>query len=320
LVDLQAEGLVAADEIKAQLQGALDHWGKPPLALVLPQHLSTSQVVDLPATPESDIEKLITDEILRLGGLSESRIVYDFVRLDGRAQNRQQFWVTLCQEGEIRDRLARLGIEAEDLCEVTTTANALISAYRAAAPLSSRAILVHLGAQSTVVVIVLAGQGAFATSFPMGGDFFTRSLARARQCPERAAEGLKREENLLSGPKALPEFVAAVDGWVAELKRQLSEWGEHNRALAVEISAVEFIASGGGFGAPGLREHMKSRGVDLKAWPQSTQPDTPTPAAGFEVALGTALQALGYSAQPVSLLPEDYRLNWRKRLSRQLSR
>jgi hypothetical protein len=34
----------------------------------------------------------------------------------------------------------------------------------------------------------------------------------------------------------------------------------------------------------------------------------------FEVALGVALQALGYSAQPVSLLPEDYRLAWQKRL------
>ena len=41
------------------------------------------------------------------------------------------------------------------------------------------------------------------------------------------------------------------------------------------------------------------------------------PTAGFEVAFGAALQALGYSAQPVSLLPENYRVAWRKRLSRQ---
>jgi hypothetical protein len=35
------------------------------------------------------------------------------------------------------------------------------------------------------------------------------------------------------------------------------------------------------------------------------------------VAFGTALQALGYSQQPVSLLPEDYREAWRKHLNRQ---
>src|ERR1035441_4104152 len=33
LIDLQAEGLVSADEIKAHLQASLEVWGRPPLAL-----------------------------------------------------------------------------------------------------------------------------------------------------------------------------------------------------------------------------------------------------------------------------------------------
>ena len=174
LIDLQAEGLVSADEIKAHLQVCLKEWGQPPLALVLPQHLSISQVIDLPLAPEDEVEKLIQDETIKLGGVSESRIVYDFLRTETTAKNRQQFWITLSQEGEIRERILRLGAEQEDLCEITTTANALITAYRATNPLSSRAILVHVGAQTTVLVIILAGQGIFATSFQMGADFFTR--------------------------------------------------------------------------------------------------------------------------------------------------
>src|SRR5512146_185148 len=184
LLDLQAEGLVAPDEIKTHLQARLEDWGNPPLALLLPQHLSISQVIDLPLAPESEVEKLIADETIKLGGVSESRIIYDFVRIEASAKNRQQFWVTLCQEGDIRERILHLGVEQEELCEITTPANALIAAYRAAAPLSSRAILVHLGAEATVVVILVAGQGAFAASFQMGSDFFTRSLARLRHCPE----------------------------------------------------------------------------------------------------------------------------------------
>src|ERR1039458_6062884 len=62
LIDLQAEGLVSADEIKAHLQASLEQWGRPPLALILPQHLSISQVIDLPLAPESEVEKLIEDE------------------------------------------------------------------------------------------------------------------------------------------------------------------------------------------------------------------------------------------------------------------
>jgi hypothetical protein len=52
-------------------------------------------------------------------------------------------------------------------------------------------------------------------------------------------------------------------------------------------------------------------------WPKTSQPDTVSPTKGFEAAFGAALQALGHSAQPVSLLPDDYRLAWRKRLGRQ---
>jgi len=318
LIDLQAEGLVSADEIKAHLQARLEEWGRPPLALVLPQHLSISQVIDLPPAPESEVEKLIADEIHKLGGVSESRIVYDFVRTETAARNRQQFWVTLSQEGEIRERIGRLGVEQEDLCEVTTTANAVITAYRATKPLSSRAILVHLGAQTTVVVIVLAGQGVLATSFQMGGDFFSRSLARLRHCSEEAAESLKRAGNLLTGPEAYPEFAAVVDGWAAELKRQLNEWFEHNPSLASEAGSFELVASGGGFDQPGLLEYLKAQAaLDFLPWPKGSPPEAVLPSKGFEVAFGAALQALGYSAQPVSLLPDDYRTAWQKRLNLQ---
>jgi Tfp pilus assembly PilM family ATPase len=313
-INLAEEGLVSADEINAHLQTVLDQWGRPALALVLPQHLSISQVVDLPLAPEREVEKLIQDETIKLSGVSDSRIVYDFVRTETQTANRQQFWVTLCQEGDIRERIQRLGVENEDLCEITTTANALIAAFRAASPLTSRAVLVHAGAQTTVVVILLAGQGAFATSFQMGGDFFTRALARERGWAEEKTENLRRSEDLLNGPKADPELVAAVDGWSAELKRQLNDWFEHNSGGA-DASGFETIASGGLFDQPGLLEYLKRKaGMGLQPWPKASQPDTPSPGKGFEVAFGTALQALGYSAQPVSLLPENYRVAWQKRL------
>lgn len=317
-IDLQAEGLVSAEETKTHLQLLLERWSQPALALTLPQHLSISQVIDLPLAAESEVEKLIADESVKLGGVSESRIVYDFVQLETQAANRQQFWVSLCQEGDIRERLLKLGIEKEEICEVTTTANALLTAYRAIAPMSRRAILVHLGAQTTVLVVLLGGQGAFATSFHMGGDFFTRALARLRNCSEENAESLKREKNFLAGAQASAEFVAVVEGWVSELKRQLNEWFQANPGLLPEVPTFQLIASGGGFDMPGLTAYLKtSASLVFQPWPKDAQAESVQPAKGFEVAFGTALQALGYSSQPVSLLPEDYRQAWRKRLARQ---
>ena len=172
----------------------------------------------------------------------------------------------------------------------------------------------HAGAQTTVVVILVAGQGAFATSFQMGGDFFTRALARERGWAEEQAENLKRSGDLLNGPKADGEIVAVVDGWIGELKRQLNDWFEHNSGGA-NASAFEMIASGGVFDQPGFLDYVKRKsGLSFQPWPKASQPDTATPGKGFEVAFGTALQALGYSAQPVSLLPENYRIAWQKRL------
>jgi Tfp pilus assembly PilM family ATPase len=318
LIDLKTEGLVSAEEIKTHLLATLDLWGSPPVALVLPQHLSTSQVIDVPMAPESEVRKLIEDETVRLGGVSESRIVYDFVRIETEESSRQQFWVTLCQEGEIRDRMSRLGIENEDICDVTTTSNALLATYRVNAPESSRAILVHMGAQSTVVVVVLAGQGAFTTSFQMGSDFFTRSLMRERSCSEESAETIKRNTNLFFGRDADPAFISTVDGWVAELDRQLKDWFERNPGQAANRAQFELVASGGGFDQPGLIEHLKQRAaLNLQPWPSGKSSSFPTASKGFEIAYGAALQALGHSAQPVSLLPEDYLVAWKKRVARQ---
>jgi hypothetical protein len=318
LIDLQAEGLVSADETKAHLQATLDDWGRPPLALVLPQHLSISQIIDLPAGPQDEVEKLILDETLKLGGVSESRIVYDFVSTEPSARNRQQFWVTLSQEGDIHERILQLGVEKDDLCDITTTANGLLSAYRASCPLSSRAILIHLGAQTTVVVVQLAGQGAFASSFQVGGDFFTRSLARLQGCAETAAESIKRDRDLLNGAQALPGFIAVIDNWATEVKRQLNEWFEHNPALAAEAASFGLIASGVAFDQPGLMEYLKHEaGLELSHWPKPSQPEIPVPGKGFEAAFGTALQALGHTTQPISLLPDDCRVTWQKRLVRQ---
>jgi Tfp pilus assembly PilM family ATPase len=318
LIDLQSEGLVSAEETQTHLRALLDQWGRPPLALVLPQHLSTSQVIDLPITPEAEVRKVIHEETVKLSGVSDSRIVYDFVGIESQVKTRQRFWVTLCQENEIRERLTRLGLEDQDLCEITTTANALIAAYRSLLPQAERAILVHQGAQSTVVVILLDGQGAFATSFQMGGDFFTRALARLRNITEQETEVLKRQKNFFSGPDACPEFLAAIEGWVAELKRQLNDWFAQTPGMVEQAPSFELVASGEGFDQAGLLQYLENEaGLQLNHWPMAKAPGKPAPAAGFEVAFGTALQALGYSPQPVSLLPDDYRVAWKKRLARQ---
>ncbi len=312
-IDLQEEGLVSAEELQAHMQATVAHWGRPPLALALPQQIAVSQIVDLPPVPDAEARLLIEAETVKLGGVSESVMVYDFARVPLLAENRQSFWVTFCQEGEIQSRITLLGLDHQEFREITTSANALLTAWHAARPGPRDAVLVHAGAQNTTLVAIRQGVGVFASSFPMAGDFFTRAIARLGRVSLVAAEGLKRSTNLFTGEKTLSGFAEIVDGWAAELKRQLSEW--HGTALD---PAGEFVATGGAFEQPGLRDYLaRHAGLKFQPWPTSNAPAALLPARGFEIALGAALQALGQGRQPASLLPASRRLAWKKHLSRQ---
>ena len=56
-IDLIDEGLVAPEEIRSHLDGVIDEWGSPPTALSAPQHVSTSQIIELPADPRRKSKK-----------------------------------------------------------------------------------------------------------------------------------------------------------------------------------------------------------------------------------------------------------------------
>lgn len=312
-VDLHEEGLLAAEELKAHMQATVAEWGRPPLALVLPQDIVVSQIVDLPPVPDAEARQLIEAETVKLGGVSESVMVYDFTPVPKLAENRQSFWVTFCKEGEIQSRIAQLGLEDQDFREITTTASALLTAWHAARSGHGDAVLVHLGAQNTTLVAVRNGISVFVASFPMAGDFFARAIARlARSSPE-VAEGLQHGANLFTGEQRLAGFSEIVDGWAAELKRQLNEWRGQPFDLAGDL-----IATGSAFEQPGLRDYLaRHAGLKFQPWPANPAPGALPAVPGFEIALGAALHALGQSPQPASLLPANRRLAWKKRLGRQ---
>lgn len=316
-LDLQQEGLVATEELQAHLQKTLALWGRPPIALALPQAVAVSQIVDLPPVPDAEARELIEAETVKLAGVSESAMVYDFARVAPQVEGRQSYWVTFCQEIEIQNRITQLGLDREDFREITTTANALLTAWLAAPGRPANVVLVHAGAQGTTVVVVREGTGVFATSFPMGGDFFTRAVARLRRCSNEAAEAAKVSTDLMEGPQALPGLTEIVDGWAAELKRQLAEWRVANPRVG-DLTGYQFIGTGGAFEQPGLLAYLAARnGLQIQHWPTHDAPEAIVPAMGFEIALGTALQALGQGSQRASLLPAARHEAWKRRLGRQ---
>jgi Tfp pilus assembly PilM family ATPase len=313
LVDLQEEGLLSGEEIQRHVQEVLRDFGSHPVALTLPQHQSLSQVVDLQAAVGAEVRRLIEEETVKLSGLSESAIIYDYAPLGPFGKYHCPYWVTLCQETEVLQEVRRIGLAEEDICEVTTTANALAAAYRTTPPGSDRVVLVDLGATNTVVAVLNGHQAVHASSFPLGSEGFTEEIAARRNCSLEGAESIKSSEDLLNETNGNAPLAARVGIWFRELQRVINESHAEQEGGASPSDAGQVVLSGGGALQPGLIDHLNRLGATrFSLWPSEEDPqDRPVPAR-FAVAFGTALQAFGKNPQSASLLPVELRAAWKK--------
>ncbi len=311
-VDLPEEGLLSAEEFGQHLRDILADFGPHPVAVPLPQTQSMSVVVDVPAGGDAQQRQQIEDEIVRLSGLSEAAVVFDHVRLRSFSHHPNPFWVTLCREPEIAVCYDRLGLDPEDLCEVTTEANALMAAYRTLDAEPEGTVVVDLGATRTVVAVFYQGQGVHASAFASGSAAFTEAIANARRCATETAEELKRAHNLLDGPEAIAGLRAAVEGWHKEATDALREWLDAHRDLELKPQAFQFVLAGGGARQPGLVECLHQvGGLVWTLWPVGAADSRREgPPGEFAVAFGTAVQALGTNPQHASLLPPAQRASW----------
>jgi Tfp pilus assembly PilM family ATPase len=314
VIELHEGGLVSEEELLRHLREVVQEVGAEPLALALPHYRALSQVTDLPASEPEEIRKLVEAETVKLSGLGESNIVFDYVALQEFGRYRNPFWLTLCQEGEIQKQITRCGLANADLCEVTTTVNSLVAAWQALEPGDRHVVLADWGAAGTGVAIVLGRQAVYTTTFPLGGDLLTEAIAAQRSCSFEAAEGIKRGCDVASMPEDLGALDTALANWRQELQRILAEWvGEHPE-LRVSVDSFAVVLCGGAALQAGLVERLnRSPGVRFEAWPAAGEGDEP--GGRFAAAYGTALQALGKSRQPASLLPAEVRESWRKQHS-----
>lgn len=296
-VELQEEGLISPEDVQRQLHSMLRELDYDQIALVLPQHRSLSQVIDV--AESGDQSASIQNEIVRLSGLSGSAIVHDHARLNPFGKYQNPYWITLSQESEVLAQIARLDLQ--DVCEVTNSGNALAAACHDEHSNTPSVIIADLGAVTTTVAVLLEGQAVFANAFALGSDHFTEAIAQLDPSRAEDAELRKRGRNLLhessSGGQPLQ---TAVTQWADELQRMLRDWAKDHPELTQTIGALPALLCGGGALQPGLIEFLNGHTpFRFTPWTSSTAkvPDQ------FVVAYGTALHALARAPQAASLLP-----------------
>jgi Tfp pilus assembly PilM family ATPase len=308
LIEIQSAGLLSEEEVFRHAQDVIQNLGQYPIALAIPHYRALSQTIDLPDAESQEIRRLIEAETVKLSGLGESNIVYDYCPLQPYGRHGNPFWVTLCRENEIQSQIQRCGLAGLDLCEVTTTANGLAASYLAIEPDADRVVLVDFGATGTVLVVLYRGQAIYASHFAVGGDALTESIASDRHGSFELAESVKRAEDLepmsAAGPSA-----SALTNWHAELTHTLDEWAEEQTDLQLNPREFRVVLAGGSSLHTGLIPFLNRLGsLRFEPWPDPGLSRWPGPR--FAAAYGAALQHLGKSRQPVSLLPAPVRQFW----------
>jgi Tfp pilus assembly PilM family ATPase len=290
------------------LQDLIDELGTHPLVVTVPQHSTDSQVLDLPTADARSIRDQIQADIVRLSGLTESAIIYDYGRMDPFAQHTNPYWITHARESEVLAVVGQFGALQEDIWETASPGNALVAAYREMRPAFRNALLVDIGSSGTVVAVVHEGQGVFVTSFPVGGFLFSEKVRAERGCSSMDAELAKNTENLLSGSKPLPALCGLVDQWHAELVRIGEDWLREHPSVTVSSSQFEVVLSGGGAEMPGLREYLRANSVmSFCGWADLPGVPPIQPAGQFAVAYGLACGLLRRGGPSASLVPEEMR-------------
>ena len=252
---------------------------------------------------------MIAEETHKLGGLGDSAVTYDYNSLQPFPGHPNPFWVTFCQEEVVFRQLEALPLGSRQLIQVTTPANALLTACRYLQPEIENALLVDLGASGTQVAVLRNGQGVYASHFPLGGDRFTDVLCRDQRLSLADAEHRKQSTNLFSGRNQSASMIALVDQWYDEIERLLADSSREQSPQ--DLGLVQVLLSGGASFQPGLIEHLNGLGAfSFARWSGMPGDSAEWPAektGRFAVALGTALRVWDRPTRRASLLPKRWR-------------
>lgn len=283
--------------------------GSHPLAISVPQQATDSQVLDLPGADARTIREQIQSDVVKLSGLTESTIIYDYGQLEPFGQYANPYWVTHARESEVLAGVHHFQSLAEDILEVSSTANALVAAYREAQPNPTNALLIDLGSSGTEVAVICQGQGVFVTSFAVGGRLFSEQIRAERRGPVLEAEFAKNTENLLTGEAPMPALRQLVDRWHGELVRILEDWLSEHPVLNLSASHFEVILCGGESEMPGLIEYLRANSVlAFHRWAELPGFPPIQPAGQFAVAFGLACELFRRGGPSASLVPDELRI------------
>ena len=251
--------------------------------LIIPQSETVSQRITL---QDETIEEFVTHEANRFQEIEGNLPVVDHQALGDKQH--KSYWLTYCQPDVIEQRLRTIGLQLDDIDDVTSAAQGFWGFYESVCNNDETAYVIDVGHHHTALMGIRSASPVFATSF-------TSSL------PTRDEGSYSTElQNWYRRLELAPSSLHGIP------KETLQFDSEHKIILGGDEKLLESIQS----------HFPQLSGVSPK-FSRSHREEETTPAE-FSIALGVARAALGSSRLHISLLPErnkrirDQRLTWNR--------
>jgi hypothetical protein len=251
-IDIQDEGLLSSEEIGTSIARVLDQTEPGPVALLLPDALALSQVIDVPNIGSGREAARLEASIRSITGLSEGRFVHNSFPLKPFSPYRAPYWVTVAREEALNSQFTPLISQGLKIEFATTVGNALMAEFLYRHPQINHACIVDFGATQTTTGCLKDGQPRYLTSLPVGGEILVEALLEATGLTEfERMEKRLFSEDLFDHEVCGPALKKALNRWLSALIRQFSDWDEDSTNTA-EAQSLPIFLYGGFSIVPGL--------------------------------------------------------------------
>ena len=274
--------------------------------LILPQSETVSQQISLQS---QSMEEFIAGEAARFQKIEDVELVFDHQPLaessmpeerSERENGGSLWWLTYCREPSVQQRLQTLGLDFDDVDDVTSAAQGLWGAFESLAHSDGAVWAVDVGRRHTSLLQIRDRRPQFSASFSSPLVGFPSEQPEFSAAPSPSADAL---ESWLE--RLLPSSVPLASQQTIPLTRRdrlllLGEKGLIEPAAAFLRRKTEATVI-----LPEEELRPKSGGEpEAKNQKSTNQRRAPSE---FAAALGVARAALGLAKLQISLLPQACR-------------
>lgn len=310
--DLRADGLLSPGEMATRLRTLLAELPAAPATLVLPPGRTHSQLMAL----RPGESRAVADLAHAVGGRQFEAVpsVFDARPLQPTERHPRPMWVSIAREADVELHLLRCGVPVERVASVIGADAALAAAFSTLPEHPALGVLLELGATSGLLVVVEAGQAAFAADLDWGGDHLASALASDLGCTTTEAEAILTRDGAEALGTSTPRLAATLQRLRQAVDLLLRDHARESGQPSVNLLAAPCWISGPDFDQPRLRELLTQTfgSKRTQSWPEIIAGDgTVLRLDAGALAYGTAAIALGLVDGPPNLAPPAARAAWR---------